>query len=148
MSEIQNEAYAKACQEIEKLRLENSQPREEVLELGRTVALYRAAWTSASAGCQDEALQILVDPRCRCAGEGSIRYGYSISPRTAKGGRVNYGHLTTFPRGKASDGCNPFLIFCGCYDDFGLSVKNRASTPTNTAIQQYDIFKDSAVRVR
>ena len=41
-----------------------------------------------------------VDPRCRRAGEASIRYEYSISPRTAKGGRANYGHLTTFPRGE------------------------------------------------
>ena len=33
MSEIKNDAYAKACQEIEKLRLENSKLREERLEL-------------------------------------------------------------------------------------------------------------------
>jgi hypothetical protein len=33
MSEIQNEAHAKALQEIEKLRLENSKLREEWLEL-------------------------------------------------------------------------------------------------------------------
>jgi hypothetical protein len=33
MSEIQNEAYAKACQEIEKLRLENSQLRENCSSL-------------------------------------------------------------------------------------------------------------------
>ena len=33
MSEIRDEAYAKSCQEIEKLRLENSKLREDWLEL-------------------------------------------------------------------------------------------------------------------
>jgi hypothetical protein len=33
MSEIQDEAYAKACQEIEKLQLENAKLQEEWLEL-------------------------------------------------------------------------------------------------------------------
>jgi hypothetical protein len=33
MSEIRDEAYAKACQEIEKLQLENAKLKEEWLEL-------------------------------------------------------------------------------------------------------------------
>ena len=33
MSEIHDEAYAKACQEIEKLRLENAKLKEQWLEL-------------------------------------------------------------------------------------------------------------------
>jgi hypothetical protein len=33
MSEIQDEAHAKACQEIEKLRLENAKLKEDWLEL-------------------------------------------------------------------------------------------------------------------
>jgi hypothetical protein len=40
MSEIQDEAYAKACQEIERLQLENSKLREEWLELSDQMLSY------------------------------------------------------------------------------------------------------------
>jgi hypothetical protein len=81
MSDIQGENYEKAREEIEKLRLENSEPMEQM------PCLYRAGWTNAQATCPDRAVQVPVDPRRRCARERPVRNGFSISPGTEKGGQ-------------------------------------------------------------
>jgi hypothetical protein len=89
MREDREEAYAIACEEIERLQSENAKLEEDWLELSDQMLSFTGL--PGYLHRLDEKIKQLKALLIR-AGGGPIRYRRPISPGIPKGGTVNDGH--------------------------------------------------------